>query len=135
MDDGAGRHSNANFIHRFPEQFTIFRLINCFNGSSDQLYSIFSQYPLFIKLNYHVERSLTTHGGQNHIGPFLPNDYFQSFQGNWFNICCIHQSGISHDGGRITVDQDDFVAFFFECFAGLRTAVIKFAGLPNHDGS
>ncbi len=43
-------------------------------------------------------------------------------------------SQTGHDGGRIAVDQNDFITFRAQGFTGLRAGIIKFAGLPNNDG-
>ena len=44
---------------------------------------------------------------------------FHDFHGNGFNICPICKIGVSHNCGRVAIEQHHFIPLFFQCPAGL----------------
>ena len=64
---------------------------------------------------------------------FTFDDAFNKIGGNRLNVGPVGQLGVGHDGRRITIDKNDAVAFFAKDFAGLRTGVIEFTRLPDHN--
>ena len=82
-----------------------------------------------------IKCGLTSHGRQNRIGFFFGDDFLNCLPSDRLNVSHIRRFGVGHDGGRIAVDQNDFIALFAQRLAGLNTRVIKFTSLPNHDGA
>src|SRR6185369_15434681 len=66
---------------------------------------------------------------------FFFDNSFDSAPMHWLDINCIGHIRVSHDGGRIGVDQNDAIAFFFKRLARLGTGIIKLTCLTNHNGS
>ena len=82
-----------------------------------------------------IERGLAAHGGQNGVGPLFGNYFFNRLPSDGLDVGHIGCGRVGHDRGRVTVDQNNLVAFFTQRFAGLHTRVVKLAGLPNDDGA
>ncbi len=82
-----------------------------------------------------VQGCLATHGGQNRVWLFLEDDALDEFRGDRLDIGGIGQTRIGHDRCRVRVDEDDAIAFLFQCLAGLRAGIVEFTGLTNHDGA
>ena len=70
---------------------------------------------------------------QQRVGTLLGDDPFERFNGERLDIGNIRHPRIGHDGGRIRVDQDDAIPQGAEGLACLRTGVVEFAGLTDHD--
>ncbi len=55
--------------------------------------------------------------------------------GERLDVGPVGQIRIGHDGGRVGIDQDDFVAVGAQGFGGLGAGVIELAGLADDDGA
>jgi len=53
----------------------------------------------------------------------------------WLDVSPIGGFRVSHDRGRIRIDQDHLVTFLPQGLACLRARVVKLAGLSDHDGA
>ena len=68
-------------------------------------------------------------------GRSLRDDFFEVSAAERFDVGAVGQFGIGHDGRRIGVDEDDFVAVGAQRFGGLGSGVVEFAGLADDDGA
>jgi hypothetical protein len=75
---------------------------------------------------------LAADGREQGIGTFAGNDYFEIFAAERFDVSTVGQFGIRHDGGRIGIDENDFVAIGAQGLGGLGAGVIEFASLADH---
>ena len=82
-----------------------------------------------------VQSGLAANPGQNGIRTFLADDLGDIFQRQRLHIYLVGNRGVRHDGGRIAVAQDDFVAFFFQCQTGLCACIVKFRCLTDDNGA
>ena len=80
-----------------------------------------------------VQGRLSTHGGQDGVWALFGNDFFNGLPGNGLDIGHVCRGRIGHDGGRVAIDQNDFVAFFSQGFTGLHARVVKLTGLADHN--
>ena len=133
MGRTAGRHPQADSLHRLFEGFAILGLMDRLGGSADQLHAVFFERPPLDQGHRGIQRGLASHGGKQGVGPFSLDHFFHHFDRDRLHIGPIGQLRIGHDRGRIAVDENDPVAFFFQRFAGLRAGIVELAGLTDHD--
>ena len=119
--------------HRLPEQIAILRFPDGLDAGPDQLHAVAGQHTVLVEGHCQVEGGLAAHGGQQGIGPFRGDHRLHHFGGHGLDVGRVHQVGVRHDGGRIAVDQHHPKSLFLQGAAGLRTAVIEFAGLSDDD--
>ena len=86
-----------------------------------------------MQLHRKVERGLATQGGQEGRRAFFGDDFFENLDRQRFDVGDIGKLRISHDRGRIRVHKNDLIPLLPQRFAGLRTRVIKLAGLADDD--
>jgi hypothetical protein len=77
---------------------------------------------------------LTADGREQGIGTFLANDFLDVSEGEWLDIGSVGDLRVGHDGSRVGVDQDHFVALALEGLTGLGAGIIELAGLADNDG-
>ena len=80
-----------------------------------------------------VQPGLAAQVGQEGIGPFFLDDLVHGLEIQGFDIGHIGHSRIGHDGGRIGVDQDDFITELSQGLAGLGAGIVEFTGLADDD--
>ena len=80
-----------------------------------------------------IQRSLTTQGWQDRVGPFLGDYRLNDGGRDGFDIGRIREIGIGHDGGGIRVDEDHADSLFSEHTAGLSSRIVELCGLANHN--
>ncbi len=133
-DDGAGC-SQSDFSHGVAEAFPILSHVNGLRRGANHLYAELLQHTFPRQVQSAIERRLPTHGWQQGIGALLLDNACYRFPLNGLDINGIGHGGIGHDGGRVGVYQDDPVTLITQCLAGLRTGVVKLAGLTDHNGT
>jgi len=129
---GAGR-TEADLGHRVLELGTVFRLVDGFRRRADQLDVVFRQHAVVEQVQGAVQRRLAAHRRQDGVRTLLGDDALDDRPGDRFDIGHVGHFRIRHDGRRIAVDQDDFVALFAQGLARLRAGIIEFAGLADDD--
>ena len=134
--------TQTNLGHGVFELQAVFGFVNGFWRGTNQLdgftcvlTTVLVQHAVVPQVQCTVQCGLTAHGGQNGIGAFFGNDFFNRFPGDRFDVSHIGRRRIGHDRGRVAVDQNNFKALFTQGFAGLHTRVIEFTGLTNDDGA
>src|SRR5208282_2738866 len=63
------------------------------------------------------------------------DNLFDVFAGERLDVGAVGLLGVGHDGGRVGVDEDDFIALLLEGLAGLRAGVVELGGLADDDGA
>ena len=106
-------------FHGFTEPVSFFRLFNGIDGSTDDFHTVLFRHSHLRDFNGGVESGLAAQCGKKRIRTFLFNDFCNGFRSDGLNVGAVRHLGIRHDGGRITVDQNNVVAFFFKRFARL----------------
>jgi len=87
---------------------------------ADQSDAVFFEDTTLGQTDGGVQRRLSTHGGEERIGPFAFDDLLDHVQRDRFDIRAVRKIRVGHDRRRIAVDQDHAVALFLEGLAGLR---------------
>ena len=119
--------------HRVFELRAVLCLVDRFRCRADQLDIVFFQYAVTMQIERAVERGLATHSRQNRVWLFGRDNALHHLPGDRLDVGDVGHLGVGHDGGRIAVDQNDFVTLFTQGLAGLCAGVVKFAGLTNDD--
>ena len=125
----------TNILHGLVKAVPVLCLVDCINTGADQFDVILFQDAVGGQFQGRVKRSLTTHGRQDRVGTLFFNDLFQGLPIDRLDVGGIGHGRIGHDRGGVRVHQDDSIALFAQCFAGLRAGIIKFACLADDDGA
>ena len=130
--------------HRVFEEQAVFGLLDGAELRADELHVVLFEHASVGQLDREIQRGLSAHsrqqrkdagsfiGGQ-HLG-FNADDFFQIGAGERLDVSAVGHLRIGHDGGRIGVGQDHFVAFGLQRLAGLRAGVVELRRLANDDG-
>ena len=135
MGKGRSRGFQTDSLHGLVKELSVLCFIDRLLGGADHLDLKFLEDPLCSKLERAVERGLSTHCRQDCIGPLALNNSRNCLPFNRLNVGSVSHRRIGHDGGGIGIDQNHPVAFLSKGLTGLRTRVVKFAGLTDDDGS
>ena len=129
----ASRGLEPDSMHGLLEGLAVLGLVDRLGGGSDQLDVIFGERPPLGQPHRDVQRGLPAHRRQQRIR-VLPLDHLlHDLERDGLDIGPIRQFRISHDRGRIAVNQDNPIPLFLQSPAGLCARVIKLAGLPDDD--
>ena len=85
------------------------------------------------KRDREIQRRLPADCRQQRVGTFAPDDCRNGFDGERLDVGDVGGFRIGHDRRRIGVDQHDLVTLLPQRFAGLRSGIIKLAGLTDDD--
>ena len=129
------RAFQPDLIHRVAEFQAVFRLFDDVSLRANHLNIIFRQYAGLFERQRTIQRRLSAHGRQNRVGAFFGDDQFHHFWRDRLHISGVGQIGVGHDGGRVGIDQNDPVALFLQRLTGLHARIVKFTGLPDHNGA
>ena len=127
------RRLQADLGHGVLEQLTVFGQLDAIQRRANQFDLVSVQNAPLLKLNGQVERRLAADRWQQRIRPLLDDDLLAHLQRERLDIGRIRQFRVGHNRRRIGVDQDDAIALLLERLAGLHAAIVKFAGLANHN--
>ncbi len=133
-DTGAG-HVEADLLHGFLEELAVFALPDGFGVGADHLDVVLLQDAGVEEGHGGVERGLAAEGGEEGVGLFADDDFFDDLGGDGLDVGAVGELRVGHDGGRVGVDEDDAVAFLAQGLAGLDAGVVEFAGLADDDGA
>ena len=124
-------HFNSQGIHRLFKFNTILASFDGIYLNTDDLDIVFIKNTGFVQLCAEIQSGLTAKVWQKCVRTFFGNDLLQSFYIERFNVSDISGFRVGHNCGRIGIDQNDLVAQFAKCLAGLGTGIVKFAGLTD----
>ena len=106
---GAGA-TKADLGHRVFELQPIFGLVDGLGTGADQLNLIPIKHPMSMQVKRAIKSGLTAHRGQNCIGALPLDNPLDNLPGNRFDVGHIGRFRVSHDGGRVAIDQNDTIA-------------------------
>ena len=121
----------TNCLHGIPKPLAVLGFVDCILGRPDHLDTEFLQHAVAHQVQRAVQRRLTPHCGQQHVGTLFFNNECNRLPGNRLNIGGIRELGVSHDRCRIGVHQNDPIALLPKRLTGLYSRVVEFTGLPN----
>jgi len=144
VDQRRFRHVEADGGHRVFEEQAVFGLLDRSKLRADELHVVLFKHAAIGQFNCEVQSGLSAHRRQErkyagtavrgqHLG-FDADDLFQISAGERLDVGAVSHLRIGHDGGRVGVGQDHFVAFGLERLAGLRAGVVELGRLANDDG-
>ena len=133
MGDNRTRRIQTYALHRFIKQLAIFRLVDRLFAGPYHLHAMRLQHTFTGQIQSTVECRLAAHGGQQSIGALYFNNTGHGLPFDGLDIGCIGHCRVGHNSGGVGVHQNDPVAFLAQRLAGLRTRVIKLAGLTNNN--
>ena len=125
----------ADLPHRVLEQQTVFGLLDGVDFGADQFDAVALEHAGFGQFDGKIQRGLSAYGREQRVGPFLRDDFFQILAAERLDVSAVGQFRIGHDGGRIGIDEDHFVAIGAQRLRGLRAGIIELAGLADDDGA
>ena len=134
------RHSRdgevkADLNHRVFETLTIFALIDGVSIGADHADPILIEGSGIEKLDGDVQRSLTSEGRQERIGPFFDDDSLNRLRSDRLDIGPLRKLRVGHNRCRIGIHENDLVTFLAQRLASLGPGVIKLTTLSNDDGA
>ena len=129
-----------DFGHRLAKALAVLGLVDGIRGGADHLDVEFLQRALLAERQRAVQRGLAAHGRQQRealgaVAALLFDDLGDDFRGDRLDIGRVRQIRVSHDGGRIGIDEDDPVALFLQRLDRLGARIVEFARLADHDGT
>ena len=80
-----------------------------------------------------VQAGLPAQRRQDALGLLHPDNALDNLDGQRLDIYVVGDVPVSHNGGRVGVDQDGRNAFLPQGLARLRAGVVKLGGLTNDD--
>ena len=133
VDEGRRRHFEANFPAGILEPEAVFGDFDSAQRRANHFHFVFFEDAALGEFHGKIERGLAADCGKQSIGLFARDDFLQIFPGQRLDVGAMGHFGVSHDGGRVGVDENDVVAFAAQGFAGLRAGIVELAGLADDD--
>ncbi len=134
-DELRGGRFEADLAHRVFEEQPVFGLLDGVDFGADQFDAVAIEDAGFGQFDRKVQGGLSADRGEQGIGAFFGDDLFEVGAAERLDVGAVGQFRIRHDGGRIGIDEDDFVAIGAQGLGGLGAGVIEFAGLADDDGA
>ena len=129
------RHRNTDLEHELLELLPVFRNVDGVDVHPNDVNAVLFPQTLAVCLNAQIQGRLAAHGGKHRINLALFENVLQGLHRQRQQVHVVRNHGVRHDGGRIGVDQGNLNALFAQRPCGLRTGVIKFTRLANHNGA
>jgi hypothetical protein len=132
------RRVETDLGHRVTEELTVLGLVDRVGGRADHLDVKLLQCAHLAQRERAIERGLSAHRRQQRKAAgedvaLLLNDAGDDLRRDRLDVGRIGEIRVRHDRRRIGIDQYDPVALGFERLAGLRTRIVEFARLTDHD--
>ena len=102
-----------------------------FGFGADHAHVVFCEHAHFVQLHGAIERGLTAQGREQSVGTFFDDDFFHHFRRDGLHVGAGRKFRIGHDGGRIGIDEDDFISFLAQGFACLYAGIVELAPLSD----
>ena len=132
-DHAGGNDRLTDGFHCFLEEFAVFRFFNGLQACSEQLDALLFQEAFAGELHGERQTGLSAKRGEQAIRLFAADDFSQRRQSERFNVNLVGDRSVRHNGGRIGVDEDDVQSFLPKGAARLRSGVVEFRGLADHN--
>ncbi len=113
LDGGGLRHVEADFVHGLFEELAVLALLNGVRLGSDHFDAVLLEDAGVEEFEGEVEGGLAAEGGEEGGRALLLDDLGDGVDRKRLDVGDIGELRVCHDRGRVGVDQNDFVAFFF----------------------
>ena len=107
----AGRHVEADFLHRVAEQQPILAHLDGVDLRADQLDAVLGEDALLVQRHGEVQRCLPSDGRQHGIGTLTRDDRLGDIGRQRLDVRAIRKLRVRHDRRRVAVDQHDLETF------------------------
>ncbi len=129
------RALEADVAHGVLEQEAVFGLLDGVDLGADQLDAVAVEHARLGQFHREVQAGLAAHGGEQGVGPFLADHFFEEGHGERLDVGAVGEVGVGHDGGRVGIHQDHLVAVRLQRLARLRAGIVELARLADDDGA
>ena len=99
-------HRLTHLAEHVTEQFPIFGTVDSFHVRTEQAHPIACKRPVSRKLHGEGQPHLTAQTGEQTVRPFHGEDTAQRLRSQGFQIDRVCQALVSHNGGRVGIDQN-----------------------------
>ena len=127
------RRLEADLAHRVFEEQAVFGLLDGVDLGADQFHAVLIEHAVLGQFHGEIQAGLAADGGEQRVGALAADDFFEIGRGQRLDVGLVGEIGVGHDGGRIGIDQDHFVAVGAQRFGRLRAGIIELAGLADDD--
>ena len=133
VDQRRGGNVQADLAAGVLEPQAVFGHFDGAQRGADQFDFVLFEDAAFGQFHGEVQRGLAADGGQQRVGLFLGDDFFEIFLGERLDVGAVGHFRVGHDRGRIGIHQHHFVALRAQRLARLRAGIVEFAGLADDD--
>ncbi len=133
LHDFAFRYPVAELIHEVTELLPILGLFDGRQFRPEQFDAAIFKHAAAVEFHRQVEAGLAAKCGQEGVRAFLTDNPFDELRFERFDIDTVRRRRVGHDRGRVRVDEDNLVSFFFQGKTRLSTSIVKFCRLPDDD--
>ncbi len=109
VDDFALGHLDAEPVHGLFEFQTVFTALDGIHVYPDNLDAVFGEDASLVQIRGQIQAGLPPQVRQQGVRTLFGDNLGQDFDIQWFYIGCIRCTRIGHDGGRVRVDQNNFI--------------------------
>ncbi len=134
IDERGRGHFETDFAAGVLEPQAVFGDFDGAQRSANHFDFVLFENSAFGELDGEIKRSLTANSRQERVRFFAFENLLEIFLRERLDVGAVGQFRIGHDGRGIGIDEHDFVPFSAQRFAGLRTGIVEFAGLPDDNG-
>ncbi len=133
IGDLRGDRRLADGLAHFLEQLAVLGAFNGGRAGSEEFHMAFPEHALALELHGKVQAGLSADSGNDGIRAFLAQDSGNILQRQGLHVHFVGNGRVRHNGRRVGVDKDHFIAFLFQGKACLGARIVKLGGLADHD--
>ena len=130
-----GNDGLTNGLTKLLEQLSVLCPLNALAAGTQQLHAALLQNSLFFQLHRQIQARLSADSGNDGIGTLVAKNLRNVFKGQGLHVYLVRNGGIRHDRGRIGVHQNHLVSLLLQSKTRLRSRIVKFCRLTDHDGT
>ena len=133
--DPAPAGLQPDLVHRGLEDLAVLAAANRLRLGADHLHAVLVEHAVLHEFHRQVERRLATERREHGVGLLDLDHLLEHLPGERLDVGAVSCARISHDRGRVRVDQHHPVAVLAEGLAGLGAGIVELAGLADDDGA
>ena len=125
----------ADLLAQLLEQLSVLGTFDAAAVCAQQLHTALVEYAALLQLDGEIQSCLTADAGDDRVRPLQTQNTRDVFRRQRLHVYLVRNGRVCHDGRRIGIDEDDLVPFLAQGETRLRTRVVKFRRLSDHDGT
>ena len=131
----AGEHRLADALTELLAELAVLSPLDDLERGAENLHAAFLKHTLACELHCQVKACLSAESRHYRVGALEAHYLGHVFKCERLHIDFVGYLRISHDRGRVGVDEHYFITLFLEGGAGLGACIVEFGGLTNYDGA